>query len=307
MTRLTAANLVGGGLLSALPDVTEGLLAMPLPDAAHDAMAQGVEAALTVERGQRFAVQGGVALVPVRGILTPNVMVLERYLGWATYHGLTETMDELAGNEDVRAIVMAFDSPGGNVLGLSGAVDAVRRAAAVKPVHAIIDPLCASAGYHLASQSTEISLAPGAWVGSIGVMYTAVHPVGPGQSGLQVFLMSSNHARAKRPDPTTEEGRALIRQQVDAIERDFLDDVAAGRGIDREAITAQLSATEDARDGGAVFWGADAQARRLVDVIETRSAAMSRITASYARRPARSGSGAGARALAEAAQARAGL
>lgn len=306
MTHLTAGHLVGGGLLSALPSQAEGLLQLPMSPEAQAAMSAGVDASLTVERGQRYAVHGGVALVPVRGLLTPNAMILERFLGWATYQGLTETMDELAANEDVRAIVMQFDTPGGNVLGLKGAVEAVARAAAVKPVHAVLDPLCASAGYHLASQATEITLALGAWVGSIGVMYTTIHPVGPGQAtGLQMFVLSSSHARAKRPDPTTEEGRALIRQDIDQIESEFLDDVARGRGIDREEITTRLSVTDDARDGGAVFWGQDAQARGLVDVLETRAAAMARIAGAYARKPARRG--AGAMAVAATAQAQAKL
>ncbi|WP_320178116.1 S49 family peptidase [Roseovarius pacificus] len=299
MSERTAAHFIGGGLMAVSPDHAQPLMQTILPDEAFQASAS---ASITIERGQRFAVQSGVALVPVRGLLTPNAMILERWLGWATYEGLRETMDELAGNEDVRAIVMAFDTPGGSVMGLSGAVEAVRAAAQVKPVHAIIDPVCASAGYWLASQATEISLSPGAWVGSIGTLFTSMHPVQAGSSGMQMFVMPSSHARAKRPDPTTEEGRALIRSELDRMEADFLLDVAAGRGIDREAITAQLSVTDDARDGGSIFWGADAQERGLVDQLETRAAAMSRIVAAHARKPQR---GAGARAMAAAAEARA--
>jgi ClpP class serine protease len=301
MTDVIAAQFVGGGPISALQHYAEPLLRMPMPDAVQGLQA-GEVSALTVESGQRFAVQGGVALVPVRGLLTPNSMILERFLGWTTYRGLTETMDELASNEDVRAIVLACDTPGGSVLGLKGAVEAVARANSEKPVHAIVDPLCASAGYHIASQATEISMGAGGWVGSIGVINISMQPVGMGMSGFQVFQILSSHARAKVPDVTTEAGQQLVQQEIDALEAQFLDDVAEGRGIDRDAITAQLSVTDDVRDGGAVFWGQDAQRRGLIDVIEDRATAMARITALYARAPARSGAGAMARARAAQAQ-----
>lgn len=304
MTDVIAAHFVGGGPMSALQDFAEPMLRTPMPDAVQGLQA-GEVSALTVETGQRYAVQGGVALVPVRGLLTPNSMILERILGWTTYQGLTETMDELGANEDVRAIAMAFDTPGGSVLGLKGAVEAVRRANEIKPVHAIVDPLCASAGYHLASQAAEISMGSGGLVGSIGVIYTAMQPVGMGQSGFQVFQILSSHARAKVPDVSTEAGQALVQQDIDGLEAEFLDDVAAGRGIARGEIETQLSLTGDARDGGGVFRGADAQGRGLIDVLEPRAAALARITALYARTPSQSR--AGARARARAAQAQSGV
>lgn len=294
---MKVSDLIGPSALAV--SAAEGLpmLRRELPAAAIEA-----EASIEVERGQRYAVARGLAVVPVRGLLTPNMYLLERFLGWATYHGLAETMEELAANEDVVGIALVLDTPGGLVLGLERAVAAIRATREVKPVHALVHPLAASAGYHLASQATEISLTPGSWVGSIGTMVEMAQPVQPGMSGLQFFIQTSEHAGAKRPDPSTEEGRGLIQQKLDTMEADFLDAVAQGRGIKRDELPGRLSKTGNPAQGGDVYWGEDARARGLIDQLESEAAFFDRMAAAYAPRPPR-GQGRAAMARAAVAQA----
>lgn len=297
----TVADHTGGGIMAIAPDPGLRMLARAVPP---EIVAAAMVGAVTIKPGERFAVDNGVAIVPVRGILTPNSEILERWLGWATYAGLTRTMEELAAREDVRAVAMIYDSPGGNVLLLESAGAAVRSCAAVKPVHAVVDVMAASAAYYLASQCTEITLAPGAWVGSIGTMSVTADYVAPGHDGAQLFVQTSSHARAKAPTGATEEGRALVQRAIDAMEAEFHAVVAAGRGIDPAELRAKLSVTEDEADGGAVFWGSDAVRRGLADRIEPTSAAMARIARAYAaKRPAPRAMGAAAQAAAARARA----
>lgn len=226
---------------------------------------------------ERYTIQRGVAVVPVRGILTPNSAVLERWFGWSTYFGIAEALADLTGRGDVSAIVLDVDSPGGLVTGLAVAADAVAAARTLKPIHAIAAPLAASAAYWIASQAETLAVIPGGIVGSIGVAMMASSIVGPDNWGEQWFSLTSSHARAKRPDPGTEEGMTELRRSLDEHEALFHAAVSAGRGIPAADLAARLSVTSDPRDGGAVFQGADAIARGLADTVETRNAFYARM------------------------------
>jgi ClpP class serine protease len=252
-------------------------LALDVPAAATE---QG--ATITIDRGQRFVVQRGLAVVPVRGLLTPNMVAFERYMGWATYDGVEETMNELAADDEVSGVAINMDSPGGMVRGIQAAAASIARCAAVKPVHVLVNPLAASAAYWLASQATEIVMTAGAECGSIGVRVSATTPQETDMWGDCWFELSSSNARAKNPDAATEAGLGELRRSLDASEADFHAAVAMGRGIDPAALAAQLSVTGDPQDGGAVFGAAEAIARGLADRQETRSDFYDRVSQAYA-------------------------
>jgi ClpP class serine protease len=82
------------------------------------------------------------------------------------------SLAQAAANPDVAAIVLDVNSPGGTYAGTPETANAVR-AAAAKPVIAVVDTLCASAAYFIASQAGEVVVTPSGEVGSIGVL--AVH------------------------------------------------------------------------------------------------------------------------------------
>ncbi len=294
---MTVAETMGPVPLAMCPSHGRALLDLPvqLDAAASDAV-------VAREPGDLFEVYRNVAILPIRGALTPNSAVFERYLGWATYFSLTAVASALAENDDVAAVVTHYDTPGGMVLGLHGAFEAMTALAAKKPVHALVHPLCASAGYYLAAASTEITITPGSELGSIGTMSEPWAPVAPDMWGDQGVRILSSHAGWKFPDPTTDEGRAAFQASADLHEAAFLDAVAAGRGLDRASLPEVLSRTGNAKDGGSMFLPQEAVARGLADTIETSEAFMARIMERYApkRRAASS-----ARARAAAARARA--
>lgn len=298
--RNNVMSVFTGAPVAMAADLARDLLAQALPVAGDR---DGVVAAVTVER---FTVQRGVAVVPVRGLLTPNSAILERWMGWSTYFGIAETMAELGERGDVSAIILDVDSPGGLVTGCEGAVAAVAEAAKHKPVHALASPLAASAAYWIASQASTLAVAPGGLVGSIGVAMMASSIVGPDSWGEQRFSLASSHARAKRPDPGTEEGMAELRRSLDEVEAAFHAAVSAGRNIPLAELPTRLSVTDDPRDGGAVFRGADAMARGLADSIESRPAFYGRILQTYASAQ-KTGGGSAYRARAAAAMAQAEL
>ncbi|SIO36590.1 Peptidase family S49 [Rhodovulum sp. ES.010] len=297
-TPCTIGALLAGTVAALDERHARGLLAMPVPEAE---MPGAVSAGpVEIARGERYAVARGVAVMPVRGILTPNSELLERWMGWATHQGVEAACAELAANDEVAAAVLEFDTPGGLILGGAAAVGAIRALAAAKPVYALVSPLAASMGYHLASQASEIVMTPGSMVGSIGTVRMGVWPVAPDVMGDKWSIFVSSHARAKVPNPETEAGRAEIQRDLDSWEARFHADIAAGRGIEPGALAARLSVTDDPADGGACFDPDEAVARGLADRIETRAAFYDRVFAAHAPQPRREASR-GRRALAAAA------
>lgn len=279
MARRKIGHLLQSCAMALARDGGEALLAADVPQAMIEAAGGN---AITIEPGERFAIQKGLAVVPVRGLLTPNMFMFERYMGWTTYQGLEQTMAALTADEECAAIVLDMDTPGGMVRGIEGAAQAIAAAAAVKPVHVLVNPLSASAGYWLASQGRDITCTPGAELGSIGVRLVATSPQDTDNWGDRWFEVSSSNARAKNPDPATEEGMIELRRALDETEMLFHAAVAEGRGIDPAGLAAQLSVTDDPKDGGALFNPAGAIARGLADTIESRDAFYARLMTQYA-------------------------
>ncbi|WP_407496833.1 S49 family peptidase [Pseudooceanicola sp. MF1-13] len=306
MTDNTVRAAIGQEPVALCMDHAAQLLALQVtPDAAagQEGPAAQDSGGVRIERGERFAIHRGVGIVPVSGVLTPNAEIYERFFGWATYAGLANSVTELAANEDVGAIVLVMDTPGGLVLGIQMAAEAIAAARAVKPVHILVKHMALSAGYWLASQGSDITVTPGSWVGSIGVAVTTHAFVQPGvSSGVQFFDLSSTHARAKLPNASTDEGRAEIQRRLDQMESNFHAAVAAGRNIPLTDLTARLSVTDDPRDGGALFWGQEAIDRGLADRAETDVMFWSRMFDQYSPRP-QAGRGKSARVSAAAARA----
>jgi capsid assembly protease len=277
-------------------------LAMPLMQMALPGAGQAAVPG-TAERA--YPVMRGVAAISVKGILTANSEMLAKWYGWTTYHGLAALAADLMAADDVTAIAMEVDSPGGMVVGIEAAAEALRALNGVKPVHALVSPMAASAAYWLASQAREIAVTPGGIVGSIGVGVEASSYTGPSMLfGEQYYSLTSTHARAKWPDPATDTGRAEYTRLLDESEARFHTAVSMGRGIALDQLPARLSVTADPRDGGAVFYGQDGVTRGLADRVETRTAFYDRLFGTYAPAAAQAEARA-ALALAAAAQARA--
>lgn len=287
---MTAVHTIGamltGQALAMSYEHAQGDLMRAMPaEGAGQAMAVSA-GPVSIPAGERFAVVGGVAVMPVRGILTPNSEGLARWLGWSTYQGIEAACGELAADENVKAVAVPVDSVGGMVLGLKDAAQALAALAAVKPVHALVCPLAASAAYHLAAMAGKITVTIGSEVGSIGTMRASSWPVQPDNWGEQHGIHVSSHARSKYPNPTNETGLSEIQRSLDEAESDFLDAVAQGRGLDRAGLPALLSATDDPADGGRMFRAQEAVEIGLADDIKTQSAFFADLMAEHAAAPA---------------------
>lgn len=106
---------------------------------------------------------GTVAIIPVNGVMTKYDVC-----GWYGMQSLAQLVTAAAGQENISAVVLMMDTPGGSADGSLDLAMAVEAAAQVKPVVAYADGLLCSAGYRVACRATSIVAKPGSIIGSIG-------------------------------------------------------------------------------------------------------------------------------------------
>ncbi len=169
-------------------------------------------------------------------------------------------MRELADDDDVRAVVLRIDSPGGSALASDRMWHAVSRVAARKPVVVSVGDTCASGGYYVASAAHEIVVHDGSIVGSIGVVGGKVSLAGLfDEIGVHVETMTRGaNAGWTSPAGRFSDGeRAALQRMMSSTYQRFVRRVDAGRGLDEAGVLAVAE--------GRIWSGRDAIERGLAD------------------------------------------
>jgi ClpP class serine protease len=159
-----------------------------------------------------------------------------------SYEDLNRRFAE-AFDSDAEAVVLEVDSPGGLVHGCFAAALGLRarREASGKPLYAFVTGSASSAAYALTIQADHIVIAPGASVGSIGIIDARLDATKQDAAlGLQyAFVVSGERKAYGNPHlPLTEEELAVRQAAVDANASVFFDLVAARRPTTPEKLKA---------------------------------------------------------------------
>ena len=166
-------------------------------------------------------------------------------------------------DEDVKAIVLRVNSPGGSVLGSELIRDQLRIARENgKPVVVSMGDVAASGGYWIAMSADQIWADASTITGSIGVF--AMLPTGEGlmrklgvnTGGYRTTWLAGAYDPRKALDPRVQ---ALVQSGVGHIYADFIGKAAQARKLE----VAQV----DELAQGRIWTGEQAQAHRLVDRI----------------------------------------
>ena len=193
--------------------------------AAQEAAAAGAE----VWAAPLPSTKDRVAVVPVEGVLTKNG---PRWWG-SNYNGITKAVTDAAADPDVSHIVLAVDSPGGEVGGCIEAASAIAAAAKQKPVTAMVDGMAASAAYWLTSQANSIVVTPSGSVGSVGIKTMHIDVSGAlEQAGIKVTELQAGDHKTEwsRYKPLAPEAAAEVQQKMDTTHQQFITAVTQGRG-----------------------------------------------------------------------------
>jgi protease-4 len=159
----------------------------------------------------------------------------------ATDPGRLRTIEALAEDGAVKAVIIAINSPGGTTAGGEELYEALGQLRASKPTVAVIKELGASAAYMTAIATDHIFARRLSIVGSIGVLYQHVNAGKLLETiGVDLDKVASGPLKAEPDFDEPMEGapRASIAALVDDSFQWFVDVVAERRGLTRGATLA---------------------------------------------------------------------
>lgn len=230
-THLDAQHKIWGIRPGALREVSALLRAELTPEQIRASL-EGPEPELASRYGNT---RGGVAVIPLQGMITPKGSLLSMLFGGGGgLMGFRQALREAVSNDDIETIVLNVDSPGGRVDLVPETAADVREAKEIKPVIAVANTMAASAAYWIASQATELVVSTSGEVGSIGVFL--VHEEWSEYDknlgiGTTIIRAGRYKAEGNPFEPLTEEAKENFQFEVDEIYDMFIDDVAKGRGV----------------------------------------------------------------------------
>ena len=246
--------------------ITEEGLQLVVAVASRDEFfAEVRERALAAREGEPLrntrtvTVRDGVAIIPVEGPLFRHASMLTEISGATSYATLRKDLQTAIDARDVTSILLAIDSPGGEVNGVAELAQAIYEARGAKPIKAHVGGLGASAAYWIASAADEIIAADTAQLGSIGVICTVTDTTEADKAaGVRHIDIVSSASPDKRLDVNKEGDRAKLQQRVDDLAEVFVSAVARNRGTSEAAVLERYGQ-------GGVMIGARAVSAGLAD------------------------------------------
>ena len=167
----------------------------------------------------------------MRGPLFRYANLFTEILGASSYELLARDFTQALENEEVQAIVLDIDSPGGEVNGCAELASMVYKGRGIKPIIAYASGDACSGAYWIASACDEVLVSPTSELGSIGIVGVW------GQCGddndIEIVSSQSPH---KHPDPKTEEGKARLQTRIDALGQVFVEAVAKYRSVGTDIV-----------------------------------------------------------------------
>lgn len=178
--------------------------------------------------------------------------------------GLLDKLLSIADDDDVSAVVLRINSPGGDAFLSEQLWHAVKQVKAKKPIVVSMGDYAASGGYYMASAANRIVAEPNTLTGSIGIFglfpnfSQLVKKV-----GVNMDVVKTNEfadlSIGMQYKPLTAEQRQLIQRHVERGYDTFLGRVAEGRGMTKAQV--------DSVGQGRVWLGKKAVTLGLVDTL----------------------------------------
>ncbi|HEV3409932.1 MAG TPA: signal peptide peptidase SppA [Chthoniobacterales bacterium] len=210
-----------------------------------------------VDEGRRGSGEK-VALIALRGLISSS---RPGNVGDSMVDDLRYALEQARDDDDVRAVVLEIDSPGGEVTASDSIYNAVVKTRAKKPVVVYMDSLAASGGYYVACGGKHLMANDTTITGSIGVI---IQTLNYEQLFNKIGLASVVFKSGKFKDmlngarPMTPEEREYVQSFVMKTYDKFLGIVATERGLAADALRQSIA-------DGRVMSGRDAHEHKLID------------------------------------------
>lgn len=206
-----------------------------------------------------------IAVIYADGMILPQApgnspFDQERFI---TATNFRKNLDKVTEDNNVKALVVRVNSPGGSGSTSDVIWKMLRRTSKKIPVIASMGPVAASGGYYIAMAADTIVALPTTITGSIGVFGTKFNTKELFNDKLGItFDEVKSHKHADWLDPTrplTSGESKAFQAYIDQFYQTFIGKVAEQRGLS----VAQV----DSIAQGRVWIGSDAQKEHLVDVL----------------------------------------
>ena len=162
-----------------------------------------------------------------------------------------------------KGVILDINSPGGSPVQSASIYREIRHLRNENPqipIYAVVSDVGASGAYYIAAAAEYIYADPTSLVGSIGVLYGGFGFVDAMQKiGVERRLITSGDQKASLDPflPRNEEAEEHLRQMLEEVHQQFVDDVIASRS--------QLANAEPIVFSGAIFGGTQALELGLID------------------------------------------
>ena len=182
-----------------------------------------------------------VARIPFSGIMT-DAVESGFFAAANPLHGAIRRIRAAAADDEVKAILLEMDSPGGELTAADELRHELERFRASDPkrrVVVFVRGMAASGGYYASLPADRIVAAPTAILGSIGVILQSFNakPLADKVGVSDVTIKSGRHKDMLNPlreeDP---EERALLQTQIDRMLERFVTLVAESRRLPEETV-----------------------------------------------------------------------
>jgi protease-4 len=169
---------------------------------------------------------------------------------------------EVAEDDQVKAVILRIDSPGGSAVGGEGLYLAINELREKKPVVAVMRSMATSAAYMAAIGADHIVAREGTITGSIGVIFQSAEFTDLfKQIGIKPITIKSAPLKGS-PSPFekfSSKQRAMLESVIDDFYESFVSYVVARRPIE-EANARKLA-------DGSIYTGKQAVQNKLIDAI----------------------------------------
>ncbi len=168
------------------------------------------------------------ALIDLEGVIASNAQ--------ASADNLVGGLRAAFKDKKTAAVIMRINSPGGSPVQAGYVYDEIKRLREKYPeikLYAVIADICASGGYYIAAAADEIYANKASIVGSIGVLMDGFGFVDTLEKvGVERRLMTAGkHKGVLDPfSPLKKPEVQHVQNLLDAVHRQFIDQVKAGRG-----------------------------------------------------------------------------
>jgi len=216
-----------------------------------------------------YHIEEGVAVIPIYGTLGKKMNLMSVLSGGTSTELVELAIETALEDDDVSAILLDINSPGGTVEGTKELADFIREAKAIKPIVAFGNGQMTSAAYWIGSAADYVMAYDTSEVGSIGVL--TVHydrSRADEQRGVVRTIVYAGRYKAIRADnaPLSREGREYIQEMVDKYYAMFIEEVSRNRGHSIEDVLGYAD--------GKVYLAPDAAEIGMIDRVGNFSAAL---------------------------------